>query len=379
MSAVTYTFDNLTIYNERILRGFILTMTPRDRKIYSITYNSTTRQVTVTTKENAWSSDTNTILSTILNQQYPNPPYDPPIETDSPDLSGNATSSISVYGYFPPVSIDGDVIIKKNTSLTRNMYYGNLTVLAGVNLNANGWRIVITETLTLEGTISNDGSDASGVIAGVGTAPMFTTYLGPGTSGGAGLTTSGSGNPGVSATYQSVGGGGGDGGNGTVFYTGGKGGTIMPISPVDGGINTLITMPIAFLGRMISNNFYISGGTGGGAGGCSKGNASTVRSGAGGGAGGFMIIAAKRFVGSGKITAKGGNGSSATWSGSGTQSPGGIGGGGGGGGGCIIVITQGLMPDTITFDVTGGTGGNGISPGKSGTSGDDGKVFIVNV
>ena len=213
---------------------------------------------------------------------------------------------------FYTVSVDNDVVITKNTSLTRNMYYKNLTVNAGAILNTNGWRIVVSDTLVLNGTISNDGTDAVGVAAGVGTAPIYSTYLGAGTSGGAGLSASGNGFPGLSAPYQCGGGGGGAGGFSGLTYTGGAGGATIPISPVDGGIQALATMPIAFMGRMVSNNFYIMGGTGGGGGGCNKGTAPTVRSGAGGGAGGFIVLAARTIMGTGLLSARGGNGSSAT-------------------------------------------------------------------
>jgi len=379
-TVISYTFSNVDIRNFEQMKAFLAIIVPRGKKYHSATYDSANQILTVNTKETAYSTDTFNVLNGIIRTEYPDPPAETQSEVIPTDSSGNVLFSASVYGYFSTsTAVDGDVVISKNTSLTRNMYYNNLTVNANCTLRANGWRIVVTNTLTLYGTISNDGSDASGVIAGTGSAPIYTTYLGAGSQGGAGLSASGSGNGGVSASYQCSGGEGGNGGSATGTYAGGLAGVLLPISAVDGGINTLGTMPTAFLGRLISSNFYVMGGTGGGGGGCSKGNATTVRSGAGGGAGGLMIVAAKNIIGSGSFSAKGGNGSSGTWTGTGTQISGGIGGGGGGGGGCIIIISQGILPSTISFNTSGGTGGTGISPGKAGVSGDNGVVFFVDI
>lgn len=378
MSTLTsYVINDVDILNIHALKPFLYTFLPRNILFYSLKYDDVNKIVTIYTKEPSYSTETFNILTTSVKTKYPNLPVQTPIQSDT---SNDFISSPSVYGYFPQVStIDGSALISSNLSLTRNMYYTDLTINSGVTLNTNGWRIVITGTLTLNGTIANDGSDASGIIAGVGSAPIYTTYLGTGTAGGEGLTRSNSGVPGVSALYQCAGGAGGKGGDTFDTYVGGSGGSIIPISNIDGGIETLSTMPIAFLGRLISNNYYIMGGTGGGSGGCNKKNASIVRSGAGGGAGGFIIVAAKTIVGNGSITAKGGNGSSATFSVTGNQSPGGIGGGGGGGGGCIIVITQGTLPATITLNVKGGIGGSGVAPGVAGSNGSDGNTFITYI
>ena len=376
----SYVLNNVNVADPNQLKNFISIIIPGDKKYFSSSYDAVNKVLTVNTKETTYSTDTMNTLTDIVQRQYPNPPAITPSAQDLSDLFGaGIASSPSVYGYFSSTTaIDGDVVISKNTSLTRNMYYNNLTVNAGVTLKTNGWRIVVADTLNLYGTISNDGGDASGIVAGTGSAPVYSTYLGTGTSGGAGLTGNGNGNPGVSATYSCTGGGGGDGGK-AANYTGGSGGTTMAISPVDGGINMLSTMPVAFLGRLISANYYLMGATGGGSGACSKGNAATVKSGAGGGGAGFLVIAAKTINGNGTISARGGDGSSATWTGSGTQQPGGIGGGAGGGAGCIVVISQGAVPSSLTFNVRGGYGGSGVAPGVDGQPGQPGNVFVLAV
>lgn len=49
--------------------------------------------------------------------------------------------------------VDGTVTISTNTSLSRDMYYANLTVNSGVTLFTNGFRIFVSGTLTNSGTI----------------------------------------------------------------------------------------------------------------------------------------------------------------------------------------------------------------------------------
>jgi len=49
--------------------------------------------------------------------------------------------------------IDGTVTVSTNTSLSRDMYYANLTVNSSVTLFTNGFRIFVSGTLTNNGTI----------------------------------------------------------------------------------------------------------------------------------------------------------------------------------------------------------------------------------
>ena len=55
----------------------------------------------------------------------------------------------SVYG----TGSDGTVVIAANTSLTRDMYYSNLTINSGSHLNTNGFKVFVKNTLTVNGSI----------------------------------------------------------------------------------------------------------------------------------------------------------------------------------------------------------------------------------
>ena len=43
---------------------------------------------------------------------------------------------------------DGNVTLTTNTTLTRDMYYNNLTINSGVNLDPAGYRVFVKDTLT---------------------------------------------------------------------------------------------------------------------------------------------------------------------------------------------------------------------------------------
>ena len=70
----------------------------------------------------------------------------------------------TVYGG----GFDGNVVISSNTSLSRDMYYNNLTINTGVHLNTNGFRVFVRGTLILNGSIGvkNDISVSSGTVSG---------------------------------------------------------------------------------------------------------------------------------------------------------------------------------------------------------------------
>lgn len=64
--------------------------------------------------------------------------------------------------------IDGTVTISTNTSLSRDMYYANLTVNSGITLFTNGFKIFVSGTLTNNGTIGMPKATAmtTSVLAG---------------------------------------------------------------------------------------------------------------------------------------------------------------------------------------------------------------------
>lgn len=55
----------------------------------------------------------------------------------------------SVYG----TGSDGTVVIASNTSLSRDMYYNNLTINSNSHLNTNGFKVFVKNTLTVNGSI----------------------------------------------------------------------------------------------------------------------------------------------------------------------------------------------------------------------------------
>ena len=274
---------------------------------------------------------------------------------------------------------DGDLTLSSNVTLTRSMYYGNLTVPNGYTLDPAGCRIFCSGTLTNEGTISMNGGNASGggVISGgcAGSAHSSVEFLAAsgGACGGSG-GASGSGSQGGTAGSIT-----GDGGAGGV---GGTGGSASGASGACGGAGgTLTRQKLRFMtpyllytsGSSISNLGPGTGGGGGGGGGASSG-ACGGGGGGGGAGGGILWIAAKKILQnpnntSAVISAKGGNGGAGGTGGSGTA--GGGGGGAGGGGGYIMLIYQTM---TIGYGATpsvaggsGGTGGSGSSGGSAGT------------
>ncbi len=102
---------------------------------------------------------------------------------------------------------DGVVVISSNTTLTTDKYYINLTINNGVVLYTGGYKIYGTGTLLNNGSILNDGLNATSKVGAVG-APGNTVR--GGTAGGTGDEQS--------PTGSNFGGGGGSGA-GTVFIS----------------------------------------------------------------------------------------------------------------------------------------------------------------
>lgn len=79
----------------------------------------------------------------------------------------------SVYGG----GQDGTVVIASNTSLTRDMYYNNLTINNGAYLNTNGFKIFVKNKLTVNGLVGiNAGITANtGTVSGTPAVATSTT------------------------------------------------------------------------------------------------------------------------------------------------------------------------------------------------------------
>lgn len=286
--------------------------------------------------------------------------------------------SSSSGGVFPEsVATDGSVTLAANTTLVRNMVYENLTVPAGISLNASGWRIVCTGTLTLNGRIHFDGVSGNGVSGGSQGITALTTFLGNGLPGVAGRTTAGDGTAGTAAaTYRTVGGAGGAGGNASAANTGGLGSTMLPIPAVDGGPSIMAVMPSCFAGRIFptAGSVWVQGGGAGGSGSLVTNAAQgTYSSGGSGSGGGCLVVAARTITGVGKVSANGGNGGNGIYNRTaGTAVPICTGGGGGGGGYCALLY-QYEYSSTITVEANGGMPGTSIGapitasqPGQAG-------------
>lgn len=262
---------------------------------------------------------------------------------------------------------DGDVTISSGTTtLTRTMYYNNLTISGTGVLNTNGYKVYVKGTLTNSVTggiirTPNNGGNSAGTTAGAGATAMTENDMGAGLAGQAGVAGAAgglggsAGNPGNAAGsaegYGAAGANGGNGGSGT----GGAAGTYTNVPE-----------------RVIRHDHwykldYKNGGQGGasGGGGASAALGTGGGSGGGGSGGGVIIIFANTVNNTGSFSCRGGNG------GNGNQGNGnstGGGGGGGGGGGHIYIICN-VLTAVSTLTVTGGTGGTGGAASGSGSAG----------
>lgn len=319
---------------------------------------------------------------------------------------------------------DGNVTLGGNTTITRDMYYNNLTIPLTYTLNTDGYRVYVKGTLTRSGTgyIYNnggnggnggDGSSAgsgtggtagtagavahgytvpSGAvgkigIAGLGTAGSVSNYSSAGSNGTAGDSYTISG-----ASSGTAGGGGGNANDGAGHSaSGGTGGTagtatVSPSVPrnaftasnlivLSGTSTTTFIMPAAGAG---------SGATGAIAVGGTSTQVGSAGSGGSGGSGGYVVVFARTIVDSGSGTmfqAKGGNGGNGgTPYASQTTTAIAVGGAGGGaaGNGGVIIRVYNKLTGTAATDVTPGTKGTGGGKiaGGTGTStvGSDGSV-----
>jgi len=221
---------------------------------------------------------------------------------------------------------DGDQTLS-NTSLTRDMYFNNLTINGTVH--ANGYRIFVRGTLTI---------NAPGVLHNGGSHGGDTNTGGAAGSGGATGTL----------------GGGGNGGSGTGDGTGETvpnaigGGANKPSAAdgwIDGEFRGFDSLPNMFTGLGLTGT-KLYGGDGGHAGGGAGG----------GGGGGVLLVCAREIVGNGLIHCNGGNGGqdplNPDW------------GGLGGDGGYLLVITL-----RCEATLSANAGGAGFAEGGTGRSG----------
>jgi hypothetical protein len=290
---------------------------------------------------------------------------------------------------------DGTVVITSGTTtLTRDMYYANLSISGTGRVDPNGFRIFVSGQLSLtsapEGAISyitgNGGSATTnattGYIAGIaGTGASSTTsYYGrstSGTIGGEGTTTA-AGNTATAVTANSpIFLGGWISGRGGVAATGTAGTVTQTLQTAS---TTAIGWGRAFIdlsAPFISGTFYCSAGGNGGNGGAATGG---FRGGGGGGGGagniGCFIYANEVVIGSSTadsaikfVGGTGGNGGTMDT----TDGQGKGGGGAGGQGGFTYIVynkvTGSMTSGRFLVNASGGEGGTGHRGGQGGASG----------
>ena len=84
------------------------------------------------------------------------------VRVPEPVVLASRKGGLEIYG----PGTDGDVTIISNVSLNRDMYYNNLTILANVQLDTNGFRVFVKDTLTMSDVTSVIGRLADTVTAG---------------------------------------------------------------------------------------------------------------------------------------------------------------------------------------------------------------------
>lgn len=296
---------------------------------------------------------------------------------------------------------DGVVTISSGvTTLTRDMYYQDLTISGTGQLSTAGFRVFVKGTLTISTSTvpaiqhSPTATGAGGAGAAAGTAGTAGTALAAGTVGGSGNagTAGGAGAVGagavgvsISAAGNAMGGAGGTSGNGGAG-SGGAGGA--------GGAGASASQSAFIIRRAlepINRGVTQMLGGGGGRGAGSGGGDGTVLGGGGGGGGaggGVVDVAARTIVVSSAtapvISASGRAGGAGGSPASGNA---GAGAGGGGSGGGVLRLIFGICTGSLANALNadggaGGAGGNGIGTGiggGGGSGGTGGKITVFNV
>lgn len=335
-----------------------------------------------------------------------------PTQAENDALVGTGTpSSTNKYVTVDTLTIigggsDGNVTISSPTTLTRDMYYNDLTVTS--TLTTDGFKIYVKGTISGAGTIDYgngaNGSTASNTVGSgntAGAAGGAVTATGSlkniaGGTGGTGGTSSGTAgavqtnsSSTVAIGRDSVAGGNGGNGTGGTAGAGGSGaGTSTATVNIKFGIFSDLTMQMTDLKTDATLAFLkssIGGNGGGGGGGNSLGPQGGGGGGGGGASGGTVFIAASTWAGTFTIKAiggNGGNGGNAITSGGGS---GGNGGGGAGGSGGASVVLYNTKTWTGSYNLVGGsggaagTGGNGGATGTTGTTGISYEISLLTL
>ena len=261
----------------------------------------------------------------------------------------------------------------------------DFTTYSSIAIVSKGARLVFRSVAAVgtgTGYIDWNGGNASGSTAGLGAAAVSTAapYAG-GQNGATGRNTSGSGaTPSAYNQGVSLGGIGGAGGaaGGT---SGGNAGSLtrnyQPGYSTYGGLADFILLAFArnWASGTSQNQYQLSGGAGGAAGGC---QITATSGGGGGGAGVVGVCIGKLNMGANTlyIRAIGGVGGTAV-----ATSGGGTAGGGGGGAGGALLVAIGNAVSACVLSADGGSGGPGATVdadiGAGGAGGDGGLVACI--
>lgn len=306
---------------------------------------------------------------------------------------GGSASTLTLFGD----GSDGDVTVTSSITLTRDMYYNNLTLGAGGSIATAGFRIFAAGTLDLTaaaagaiavlptaGNTGNAISTTAGVPANAGAS--LGGWAASGTGGGGTATVGTQGGASTSPTVANGGssGAGGKGGSGS----GGAGGASRAgTAPAGALILRRLAVDLLRGATLISGGASGPGGSGSGGDGTTSGTAG----GSGGSGGAVLGIFANNITTGGSTVAttiranggRGGNGRVVTNGGN----TGGAGAGSGGGGGWIYIVYQTKTGSAVTglLAVDGGDGGNGGPGAGTGIGGDGGqgggcgRITLVNL
>lgn len=293
-------------------------------------------------------------------------------------ITGNLTVGGSISGTIivPALGtlgsgVDGNVDYVASATSTHDIYAQNLTVESGITLNMNGFRLFATGTVSVLGTIKNDGLpgvvgvSGTGVAGGAGGAAAGASIgtSTPGTAGGAS-------NSGSTTGTNNVNSYGGTGGSGGSASSGAHTGT-APL-PALGRIQDLVTATmLANFSTSTNSLFPFNGGTGGAGG--DGGNGNSGGGGGGGSGGGVLGIYADTIsIGAaGVIRTNGGRGGDGgTTNGCG---------GGGGGGGLLVLVYKTLLSNLGVTQAAGGAHGTMQGGCTGSTDGSAGTVITLKL
>jgi hypothetical protein len=273
---------------------------------------------------------------------------------DTGSVTLNANADCTFFG----LGIAGD-FTAVDATLAANAYYEDYDIPVGVTVKTANFGVYVV-TLTVSGTLHNDGNAASG--SSGGTATGVASWASATVTGGAGGTAGGSAGTNVTAAVGGAGGAGGAGSGGA----GGAAGTVTAPTANRGSIGVSSIPYYCFVAQCqhagASTTAQFSWGSGGGGGG-----GDGTAGGGGGAGGGGLLVAAKTITvaATGIIRAAGGAG--------GTAVAGNRGGGGGGGGGAVFLFFQ-TLTNAGTISAPGGA--KGLKSG-TGVDGSDGSAGIV--